>query len=238
MSRGTALRLVVLIILLLSGFVYIRRTSVDAARASLVVTAVICAVTTVYAWITFEILIQNRAMAQAATDSTMVMERSLRFSYAPSILYKTLNTKDPTLQKKEGFVPVNNEDYQRAMKDYAAGNQQQEFVFGIIQNVGIGVATNLVIEAEYNISDMGNLNKNYTVKREAVVRILQPRSGAALLIFASKLPTSDDRVELVSATVTTSDLYRDALGEPNQRTVIHPKNHDIELAPDCIIRIS
>jgi len=75
------------------------------------------------------------------------MERSLRFSYAPNLLYRTINTKDPTLGSKKGFMPVDNEDYQGALREHNSGGQPEEFVFAVVQNVGRGPATNLVIEA-------------------------------------------------------------------------------------------
>jgi len=238
MSRGTVIRLVCVSILLVAGLVFIWRTPLDPSRATLFVTAVICSATTVYALITYEMLLQNQTMARAASDSTKVMERTLRFSYAPNLLYRTLNTKDPTLQARKGFAPFNNEDYQRALREFGEGGQQKEFVFAVVQNVGRGPATGLTMEAEYNIWDTSNPNKNYSVSRTASIQILEPNNAVAVCIYVSNVPTSDDRVELVSACLTASDFYRDALGESAQKIIIEPKKHQFELEPGCIIRIA
>jgi hypothetical protein len=238
MRAGTLARLAVVLVLLTAGFVFIWRTQLDPTKATLLVTGAIGAVTAIYALFTYEILLQNQAMAQAATDSTKVMERSLRFSYAPNLLYTTLNTKDPTLKSRKGFAAINNEDYERALKELAGGGQQMEFVFAVVQNVGRGPATNLRINAQYSVSDTSNPNKNYSIKKDASVQILQPENAIALCIYVSKVPTADDRVELVYAHLRTSDFYRDALGEPAQETKAEPKNHHFESEPGCILRIA
>jgi len=149
----------------------------------LYITAIIGAATTVYALITYEMLLQNQTMAQAAGDSTKVMERTLRFSYAPNLLYRTLNTKDPTLQTGKGFTPFNNDDYTRALREFNEGGQPKEFVFAIIQNVGRGPATNLTMEAKYNVWDTNNPNKNYSVNRTASMQILEPNNSVAVCIY-------------------------------------------------------
>jgi hypothetical protein len=147
------------------GFYWIWHTKLDPNRANLYVTEAICVVTAVYALITFEILLQNQAMARAATDSTKVMQQTLRFSYAPNLVYQTLNTKDPTLGSVPSCTAVDNEDYQSAMGEFGEGGHQKEFVFAIVRNVGQGVATNLGIDATYNIRDKSSASANFSVNK-------------------------------------------------------------------------
>ena len=67
------------------------------------------------------------------------MERSLRFSHTPNLLYETVNTKDPTFKSAAGsyvIVPLKNEDYSRALTEFSAGAEQKEFVFAVVQNKG------------------------------------------------------------------------------------------------------
>jgi hypothetical protein len=237
MSRGTALRLISAAVLLMIGFRFVWHTQMDPSRAALLVTAVICAVTAVYALITYEILLQNHAMARAATESTRVMERSLRFSYAPNLLFRTLNTKDPKLRTRDGFTPLDTQDYRRAMTEYNEG-QQTEFVFAVVQNVGRGSATNVSVEAKYTILDSSNANRSYSITKQASVQILPSNQAIALCVFVSKVPTGDDRVELISASVTASDYYRDALREPLERIEIDPTTHRAESEPTCVIQIA
>jgi hypothetical protein len=166
------------------------------------------------------------------------MERSLRFSYAPNLLYRTINTKDPTLGSKKGFMAFDNEDYQGALREHSSGGQPKEFVFAVVQNVGRGPATNLVVEAQYDVRDSTNPMKNYSVKREASIPILEPDKAVALCVYVSKVPTSDDRVELISATFAASDFYRDAMREPAQEIKVVPGNHHFESEPGCIVRLA
>jgi hypothetical protein len=181
MSRGRLFRLAVVVILLSLGFFWIHRTSIDSSRITLYMTAVIGSVTAVYALLTYEILLQNQAMAQAAVDSTKLTERGLRFSYTPNLLYKTLNTKDPEFRSGKGISPIDNEDYRNALAEQSTG--EHEFVFAVIENVGHGAATNLKIDVEYKIVDSSNLNKKYVVPKQTSVQILQPGKAVALCIF-------------------------------------------------------
>jgi hypothetical protein len=201
------------------------------------VTAVICAVTAVYALITYEILVQNQAMAKAATDSTRVMQQTLRFSYAPNLLYRTINRKDPIFKSSERLTPIDNEDYQTALSEHGEGKQQKEFVFAIVQNVGRGAATNLKIGASYDIRNSSNPTKNYSVKKVASVQLLEPGCAVALCICVYKVPSSGDRVQIVSAHLTTSDFYLDALKEPAQTIQVAPNNHHFESEKGSVVQL-
>jgi hypothetical protein len=239
MSRGRLVRLAVAAALLCGGFYWIHGTSIEPGRVSLYVTAIIGAITAVYALFTYEILLQNQAMAQAAVDATKLTERGLRFSYTQNLVYRTLNTKDPLFRSTPGITPIDNEDYRRAIADQDDEQRQQtEFVFAVVKNVGRGAATSLSIEAQYDITDSSNVNKEYSVAKKASVQILEPNMGAALCIFFSRVPTRDDRVVLVSATITTSNFYRDALKEPLEETRIGPTNHHVDSEAACLVRLS
>ncbi len=238
MSRRTEVGLVIIVVLLIACLVYGWRAKPDPARTTLLVTVVMCGVTAIYALLTLGILRENRAMARASTDATALMERSLRFSFAPHLLYWTLCTKDPKLQAYEGFTPVDNQDLQTALRQNAEGQQQSEFVFAIVQNVGRGSVTNMNIDARYTIWDSSNPNKNYTVTKAASIQILEPTKAVALCIFVSKVPTADDRVEIISTTLTTSDFYRDALHEPPQKMSIDHSNHHTNSESGCVIRMA
>jgi len=232
-------RLALVALLLVVALVYVWRTKVDPSRVGLFVTAVIGAVTTIYALFTYEMLLQNQAMAKAAVESTTVMERSLRFSHTPLLLYRTVNTKDPTFSgRAASLTPIDNDDYKRARAEYAGGGEQKEFVFAVVRNKGQGAATNLSIEAEYKITDSSNPNRDSSVAKQASVQILEPEKAVALCIFISKVPTADDRVALVSARLTTSDFYRDAINEPPQQIDIDIRRHHVELEPGCVIRVA
>jgi len=41
----------------------------------------------------------------------------------------------------------------------------------------------------------------------------------------------------VSARLTAGDFYRDAIKEPPQRIDIDPSAHQIEQAPNCVVRL-
>jgi len=237
MSRGTIVRFAVIALLLIAGYVWVWRTRVDPSRATLLVTAVIGSVTAIYALITYEILLRNSAMANAASESTALMERSLRFSYAPNLLYQTINTKDPKLRAKKGITPIDNDDYRRAMKEYTEGEEQTEFVFAVVRNVGRGAATNVAIDAQYRVWDSSSANQGLSVTRQASVQIVPSDQAIGLCIFVSKVPTGDDRVELISASVSASDYYRDALREPAQKLEIDRNTHRTESDPTCVIQI-
>ena len=237
MSRWTVVGLIIVAFIVAIGAALVWRLKIDPSRATLVVTIVMCGVTAVYALLTFGILLQNRAMAQAATDSTRVMERSLRFSYSPNLLYMTLSTKDPRFQAREGFAPLDNEDLKRALREYTEGQQQTEFVFAVVHNVGRGSATNLNMDVQYSVWDTSSPNASYSVAKQATVPILESGNAVALYIYVSKVPTGDDRVEMTSATLTASDFYRDALGEPPQKITIDRRHHHTESEPSCVIRL-
>jgi hypothetical protein len=231
-------RLALVILFLAVALLCVWRTKVDPNRVSLYVTAVIGAVTTIYALFTYEMLLQNQAMAKAAVDSTTVMERSLRFSHTPNLLYQTIDTKDPTFPTKAAFLtPIDNDDYKRARAEFGGG-QQKEFVFAIVQNKGQGAATNLSIEAVYNVTDSSTPNRDVSVTKQASVQILEPGKAVALCIFISKVPTADDRVALVSARLTTSDFYRDAIKEEAQQIDVDPQKHHVESEPGCVVRVT
>lgn len=189
-------RMISAIVLLAVGLVWVWRTNLQPERVSLFIAAIIGAVTTVYALFTYEILLQNQTMAKAALDLSMFMERSLRFSHTANLLYKTVNTKDPTFESSGGFiVPIENDDYRRAISEFRDGGEQKEFVFAVVKNKGQGAATNLNVTATYNITDSSNPNRESTVTKHASVQILEPQKGVALCIFISKVPTPDDQVE-------------------------------------------
>jgi hypothetical protein len=235
---GRWIRLIVALALLVGGLVYVFRSSVDVTRATLIVTAVICVVTAIYALLTFEILLQNQEMARAAAESTNVMERSLRFSYAPNLLFRTINVKDPKMEDRKDVVPVDNEDYQTALREFAGGGQAKEFVFAIVQNVGRGAATSLEIDVQYDISDTSSPNRHYTVTKREKIQILRPDTSLALCIWVSKVPTSDDRVDIRSATLRASDFYRDALGETPHRIDIDRNHHQTESEAGCVVSLT
>jgi hypothetical protein len=183
-------------------------------------------------------LLQNQAMAKAAVNSSVLMERSLRFSHTPNLLFQTINTKDPTFPtRKESLTTVDNDDYKRALSEFSAG-QQKEFVFAVVENKGQGAATNLTIDVVYNITDSSNPNRNTSVTKQASPQILEPGKAVALCIFISKVPTADDRVALVSAHLTTSDFYRDAIGESAQQINIDVSKHHVETEQGCVVRVS
>jgi hypothetical protein len=53
----------------------------------------------------------------------------------------------------------------------------------------------------------------------------------------SKVPTTDDRVELERAEVTSSDFYRDALGEKPQSKTVSRADHQADPEAGCIVKI-
>jgi hypothetical protein len=239
MTLARPLRMLVVIVLLVAALVWIWRTNIKPERVNLFIAAVIGAVTTIYALFTYEILLQNQTMAKAALDSATFMERSLRFSHTPNLLYETINTKDPTFRSAAGsVVPIENADYRRALTEFNTGGEQKEFVFAVVNNKGQGAATNLNIEAVYNITDSSKPNRETSVTKQAAVQILEPKTGVALCIFISKIPTPDDRVALVSACLKAGDFYRDAIGELAQQIDIDPRMHHIEQAVDCVVRLT
>jgi hypothetical protein len=230
--------MLIAVILLAVALLWVWRTDARPERVSLFIAAVIGAVTAIYALFTYEILLQNQTMAKAALDSSTFMERSLRFSHSANLLYETINTKNPTFESTSGPVtPIENDDYKRALTEFHEGGEQKEFVFAVVKNKGHGAATNLNIEAKYNITDSSNPNRESSVTKHASVQVLEPKTGVALCIFISKVPTTDDRVSLVSARLTAGDFYRDAIKEPPQRINIDPRMHQTEQATGCVVRL-
>lgn len=237
MTIGRAVRLGVVAILLVLALHWVWKTNIQPGRASLFVTAVIGAVTAVYALLTYEILLENQAMAKATKESSSLMERSLRFAHSPNLLYETINVTDPNFQPTASVVPVENDDYARALATYKASGDRKEFVFAVIKNKGQGAATNLNIEAEYYIIDSSSANREATVAKQASIQVLEPGQGVALCIFISKVPTPGDQVSLRSATLTSSDFYRDAINEAPQTIRIDTKKHHIDLEAGCVVRV-
>ncbi|MFL6314532.1 MAG: hypothetical protein ACJ71W_20700 [Terriglobales bacterium] len=238
MSLARILRLALVLILLAIALVWVWRTKIDAGRVSLFIAAVIGAVTTMYVLVTYEILLQNQRMAKAAVESSTLMERSVRFSHTPNLLFETINTKDPTFKTNVGsLTPIDNDDYKRALAEFNSGGQQKEFVFAVVKNRGQGAATNLNIEAVYHITDSSNPNRDASVTKKASVQILEPGKAVALCIFISKVPTADDRVLLESAQMTTSDFYRDAISEPAQQVDVDTHKHHVESESGCVVRV-
>jgi hypothetical protein len=226
-------------IVLAVALVWVWRTDARPERVNLFIAAVIGAVTTIYALFTYEILVQNQTMAKAALDSSTLMERSLRFSHTPNLLYETINTKDPTFKSTGGsIIPIQNDDYKRALTEFDEGAEQKEFVFAVVKNRGQGAATNVDIESTYNITDSSSPNRESSVTKHASVQLLEPKTGVALCIFISKVPTSDDRVSLASAQLTAGDFYRDAIKEPPQQVSIDPRMHHIEQSTNCVVRLA
>jgi hypothetical protein len=239
MSIARTIRIILAIGLVAGGFFWVLRTDAKPEKVNLIIAATIGAVTTIYALFTYEILVQNQKMAKAALDSATYMERSLRFTYTPNLLFRTMNTKDPTFSSLQGTItPIENADYKRAVAEYTSGNEQKEFVFALVENKGQGMATKLDIEATYDITDSSSPNRESSVTKRTSVQILEPNKGIALCIFISKIPTPDDQVTLVSARLISSDFYRDGIGEPLRELVIDKKAHHVELASNCVVRLA
>jgi|SRR5271170_702857 len=107
MAQARITRMLIVVILLAGALIWVSRTDVKPERVTLFITAVIGAVTAVYALFTYEILLENQMMARAASDSSTLMERSLRFSHTANLLYQTINTKDPTFTAAAGsIIPI------------------------------------------------------------------------------------------------------------------------------------
>jgi hypothetical protein len=235
--RTRTLRMVLALSVLVGGLVWVWRTNLKPERVSLVITAVIGAVTTVYALLTFEMLLQNQRMAKAASDSSQLMERSLRFTHIPNLLFSTVNTKDPTFGL-EAIAPVENDDYRRALDEFKAGGKVAEFVFAVVTNRGHGAATNLNLEAVYNITDGSSPNRDSTVSKHASIPILEPQTGVALCIFISKVPTPDDKVVFSRAKLKSGDFYRDYLREPPREIDIDRRAHHTKQEPDSVVQLA
>jgi len=238
MSLGTILRQLLTVFVLSAIFVFAWRTKLDPNRVSLLLTAAICAATVLYASLTFEILLRNQSMAKAASDSTTIMERGLRFSHASNLHFRTLITKDPTFQNTPDCTPIKNEDYQNAIRLTQGNTGQMEFVFCVVKNVGNGPATNLGISTEYRVSDTSNAMVHINVPKSAEVQLLETDHSIALLVYLFKVPTADDKAEIVRAVMTSSDAYRDAVQEQPITSTITPRNHHVESDAGSIARLS
>jgi len=176
-------------------------------------------------------------MAKAASDSAILMERGLRFSHASNLHYRTFITKDPMLQNIPDCMPIKNDDYQNALRLAQGSAQQMEFVFCVIKNVGHGAATNLNISAEYKVQDTSNPMTHITVPKAADVQLLEMNHSIALLIYMFKVPTTDDKAEIVQAVLRSSDAYRDAIQEQPITVTIRPQNHHLESDAGCTAHI-
>jgi hypothetical protein len=240
MTKPRLVRMLLVLVPLILAMWWVCLTKVEPQRVNLIVTTVIGAVTAIYALFTYEILVQNQTMADAALESSKLMEKSLRFSLTPNLLFKTINTKDPTFEADDGSIaPFQNEDYKRALAQYKEGEQQQgEYVFAVVSNKGQGAATNLNFEAIYNTIDSSNLNRANTVRKHEVVQILEPKTAIAICVFISKIPAPGDGVGLVSAKLVASDFYLDAIKEPPQTFEIRPANHHCESEPNSVVSLS
>jgi len=236
MPSARAVRMGTTLLFLLIALVFVWRTDLKPEKVNLFITAVIGGLTSIYALFTYEILLQNQTMAKAALDSAKFMEQSLRFSHSPNLIYKTINTKDPTF--KGNLTPIENDDYSRVLAEFSAGGGQKEFVFAVVSNQGQGAATALNVEAQYRVFDSSNPNRESSVTKRGTVQILEPKRSVALCIFISKLPAPDDRVELVSARLRFGDFYRDAIKEPLQQIDIEHGNHHVDKPVDCVVRLS
>jgi hypothetical protein len=237
MSRDTLLRLIATVVVIIGIFVFALRSTLDPARLSILLTAAICAATVLYASLTFEILLRNQYMAQAAGESAKLMEQGLRFSHASNLLYRTIITKDPTLKSWDGCTPVANEDYKNALKFIEGMEGQSEFVFCIVKNVGHGAATNLRISTQYTIHDTSNAMARLDVPKVADIQLLEPSKSIALLIYLFKVPTADDTAEIVQAILRSSDTYRDAIHELPLTINITRDNHQSQLESGCTARL-
>lgn len=231
MRWATRIGIAVVVLALGVGLRFVWTAKLDPSRATLVIAAVVCAVTAIYALLTYE-------MASSTTQSTTIMERSLRFSYAANLLFRTLNTKDPTFKDKAGLRPIDSEEYRRAIREYVEGQSQTEFVFVVVQNLGRGAATNVAVDVRYEVVDGSSANKRYSVERRASEQILRPDEAVALFVFVSKVPTSDDRVKLISARISASDYYRDAVGERPHNLEVNWETHHTESDTGCVIKVS
>jgi hypothetical protein len=238
MSVGTICRMIATAVTIVVIFTFSVRTKLDPNRVSLLLTAAICAATVLYAWITFEILLRNQSMAKAASDSAALMERGLRFSHASDLHFRTIVTKDPTLQTRKGCKPIENEDYQNAVRLVQANAQQMEYVFSLVQNVGQGPATNLKISADYHVHDTSNAITNVNVNKTADVQLLEPSNSVALLIYLFRVPTANDKAEILQATMQSSDAYRNAIGEQPITRKISRQDHHVEAEANCIATLS
>jgi hypothetical protein len=237
MSWASLARLIIVPCALVLVFAHLWKNQSDSTRATLLVTMVIAALTGVYAVLTFEIVLQNQKMSKAASESASVMERSLRFSHAPNLTFTTLITADPTLTSENNVTVYKNEDYLRACKDAPASGQSVEFVFAVVKNVGKGAATKVHLTARYDVTETTNPNFKFSVSRGASVALLEPDRSLALIIHVARVPSVEDGVELMSATLSCGDFYRDALGEAPQEHSFTAANNSVQVNAGCKLAV-
>jgi hypothetical protein len=234
---GRTVRMSVLFLLLVAALFWVWHTNANPQRVTLFVTALVAAVTGVYALLTYEILLQNQVTARAALESSALMEKSLRFSHTANLIFETISTKDPTLGGS--VAAIDNDDYQRAREEHAGGGEQQkEYVFAVVTNKGQGTATNVVIEVEYQVTDNSNAIRQTVVPRRATLQTLEPGAGAALCIFIWRVPTPGDAVGLRSVHITASDFYRDAIGEAPQQITVDVAAHQVSRVANGVVRLA
>lgn len=239
MNKLRMVRLIVASCLVLCACIWFKHTQRKPDDVTLLVTFVICVVTAVYSVFTFEILLENQAMARATKDSALLMEKSLRFPSSAHLSFRTVGSKNPQISEVlPGVAPYKNVDYSRALEVAQGGNSEADFVFAVIENKGPGTATKVKVDASYAIVDSGSDNKNANVRKTANIPILEVGSGFALCIFISRLPTPGDGASLLSANVENSDFYRDAIGDSTQIAAISSVDHQTELLAGSTLRIS
>lgn len=236
MSGKSILRLLVVLLLLGGAIWYAWRSPLEQSREGLRTTLMVVAITGIYAFFTFEIMLQNGAMVKATNETAKVMERSLRFSFAPKITFTAHVTRDPLLSSRAGSTAIRTIEYENALKEYAGPGTQTEFVFLILRNVGRGPATSVEVQATCEVKDTTNPNGSFTLKRRASKRLLEPDQEIAMFIFMSKTPTPDDQVEFTSGNIENSDLYRDALKEAPQSESIDFE--EVEKEKECSLSVT
>lgn len=239
MNKLRMVRLSVGFCIVLCACIWFKHTQRRPDDVTLLVTFVICVVTAVYSLLTFEILLENQAMARATKDSALLMEKSLRFPSSAHLSFRTVGTKSPQISELiPGVSPYKNVDLSRALEVAQGGNSEADFVFAVVENKGPGTATKVKVDASYAIVDSGSDNKNVNVRKTANIPILEAGSGFALCIFISRLPTPGDGASLISANIEHSDFYRDAIGDSAQTVAISNADHQTELLAESTLRIS
>lgn len=210
--------------------------SLEPMRATLLVTIVIAIVTTFYSLITLGIMVQNTEMVKATKESAKVMEQSLRFSYASSLAFSTVVTKDPRCPRKQCVV-FRNDQYETVVREYTGTGTQAEFVFALLRNVGRGAATQVSLQAVYDVKDTAYPNKDFAVKPNLALQSLDSGSAVAVLVYISKTPTPDDKVQLVQASILRSDFYRDAFKEDPIFSQVKSDRHEIDRDEGCLLQV-
>jgi hypothetical protein len=94
MNYSRVIRLSIALGLVLGACIWFGHTQRKSNDVTLLVTFVICVVNAVYVLLTFEILVENQAMARATKDSSSLMEKSLRFPSSAHLSFRTVGTKD------------------------------------------------------------------------------------------------------------------------------------------------